>query len=59
MNSKNIKIKSYMITAAIFASNGTLIFADNSDIKKDETVYSILDENGNIKENIVSTWIKR
>ena len=59
MKSKNIKIKSAtLITAAIFASNGTLIFADNIDIKKDETVYSILDENGNIKENIVSTWIK-
>ena len=59
MNNKNIKMKSAtLITAAIFASNGTLIFADNSDIKKDETVYSILDEKGNIKENIVSTWIK-
>lgn len=61
MNRKNktMKVKSAtLITAAIVASNGTLVFANNSDIKKDETVYSILDENGNIKENIVSTWIK-
>lgn len=54
---KKIKNRSAaLFTAMIIASNGTFVFAN--DIEKDETVYTILDSNGKVNKNIVSTWIK-
>ena len=61
MYNKNIKKKSIALaTVALVAANSTCAFAAKTDTKvtKDETVYSILDENGNVTKNIVSDWIK-
>ena len=61
MYNKNIKKKSIALaTVALVAANSTCAFAAKTDSKvtKDETVYSILDENGNVTKNIVSDWIK-
>lgn len=57
MNNKKISTTSViLLTASMIASNTVIGFADG--IKKDETVYSILKNNGDVDENIVSTWIK-
>ena len=57
MNNKEIKNKSVALaTVVLMLGNSSCIFAD-SNIDKDETVYSILDENGNVSKNIVSAWI--
>ena len=60
MYNKNIKKKSIALaTVALVAANSTCVFAQNDKkITKDETVYSLLDENGNVTKNIVSDWIK-
>ena len=61
MYNKNIKKKSIALaTVALVAANSTCAFAAKTDTKvtKDEAVYSILDENGNVTKNIVSDWIK-
>ena len=49
-----------MATAALVVANSACAFAAQNDKKvtKDETVYSILDENGDVMKNIVSDWIK-
>ncbi|MDY2736914.1 MAG: hypothetical protein SOV48_13150, partial [Intestinibacter sp.] len=49
-----------LATVALVAANSTCAFAAQTDKKvtKDETVYSILDENGDAMKNIVSDWIK-
>ncbi|MFR2316509.1 MAG: hypothetical protein ACLS62_08905, partial [Terrisporobacter sp.] len=57
MNNKEIKNKSVALaTIVLMLGNSSCVFADNN-ISKDETVYSILDENGNVNRNIVSAWI--
>ena len=57
MNNKEIKNKSVAIATIVFMlGNSSCVFADNN-INKDEIVYSILDENGNVDKNIVSAWI--
>ncbi len=57
MFNKEIKNKSVALaTVVLMLGNTSCIFAD-SNINKDETVYSILDENGNVNKNIVSAWI--
>ena len=57
MNNKETLNKSVALaTAILMLGNSSCIFAD-SNINKDETVYSILDENGNVDKNIVSAWI--
>ena len=50
MYNKNIKKKSIALaTVALVAANSTCVFAQNDKkITKDETVYSLLDENGNV-----------
>ena len=48
-----------MATAALVAANSACVFAQSDNkVTKDETVYSILDENGDAIKNIVSDWIK-
>lgn len=44
------------LVALITVTSNSVVFAQ--DMKKDETVYVILDENGNPTEQIVSDWIK-
>ena len=57
MNNKEIKNKSVALaTIVLMLGNSSCVFANNN-ISKDETVYSILDENGNVNRNIVSAWI--
>ncbi len=57
MNNKELKNKSVALaTVVLMLGNSSCVFAD-SNINKDETVYSILDENGNVDKNIVSAWI--
>ena len=57
MSNKKIKNKYVALaTVVLMLGNTSCIFAD-SNINKDETVYSILDENGNVNKNIVSAWI--
>ena len=57
MNNKEIKNKSVALaTIVLMLGNSSCVFADNN-INKDEIVYSILDENGNVDKNIVSAWI--
>lgn len=52
---KGLSKKVICLVTLITTTTSTLAFAQ--DIKKDETVYVILDENGNSTEQIVSDWI--
>ena len=53
---KGLSKKLACLVALITVTSNSVVFAQ--DIKKDETVYVILDENGNPTEQIVSDWIK-
>ena len=52
---RGLSRKLICLVALITATTNTVAFAQ--DINKDETVYVILDENGNVTEQIVSDWI--
>ena len=53
---KGLSKKLACLVTLITVTSNTVAFAQ--DINKDETVYVILDENGNPTEQIVSDWIK-
>ena len=53
---KGISKRLACLVALITVTTNSVAFAQ--EIKKDETVYVILDENGNPTEQIVSDWIK-
>ena len=53
---KGLSKKLACLVTLITVTSNTIAFAQ--DINKDETVYVILDENGNPTEQIVSDWIK-
>lgn len=53
---KGLSKRLVCLVALITVASNSVVFAQ--DIQKDETVYVILDENGNPTEQIVSDWIK-
>ena len=52
---KGVSKRLVCLVALITVASNSVVFAQ--DIQKDETVYVILDENGNPTEQIVSDWI--
>ena len=56
---KNNKFISLALSSVLSLSLITPAFAaeDNSQVKKDETVYVIMDDKGKIKEQTVSVWL--
>lgn len=57
---KNKKIISLALSSVLALSAITPAFAveDNSKVKKDETVYVLMDDKGKIKEQTVSVWLR-
>lgn len=57
---KNVKVLTCTMLSMMLANSGLAVYAkdgDDTDTTKDETIYAILNSDGTVEEQIVSSWL--